>query len=89
MDEIVKDNDALISRVEAGPVMWDKTLYTFKDRNATRDAWRLVCCKLKKDFEETHTVSSMLYVIYTLLIIYNIMFTILIIQYNANKKYLL
>ncbi|KAK9881339.1 hypothetical protein WA026_015466 [Henosepilachna vigintioctopunctata] len=45
------DNDFLISLVEARPVLWDKTLNTFKDRNLTRDAWREVCCALKNDFE--------------------------------------
>lgn len=45
------DVDVLISLVEARPVLWDKTLDTFKDRNLTRDAWREVCCGLKNDFE--------------------------------------
>ena len=46
------DNDILISLVEARAVLWDKTLDTFKDRNATRNAWRQVCCSLQEDFEE-------------------------------------
>lgn len=46
------DNDILISLVEARPVLWDKTLDIFKDRNLTRDAWREVCCALKHDFED-------------------------------------
>ncbi|KAG8303900.1 hypothetical protein J6590_107220 [Homalodisca vitripennis] len=45
------DNDVLISLVQARPVLWDKTLASFKDRNLTRDAWREVCCALKDDFE--------------------------------------
>lgn len=51
-NEIVIDNDILISLVEARPVLWDKSLDTFKDRNATREAWKQVCCELKNDFEE-------------------------------------
>nr|CAH7757982.1 unnamed protein product [Callosobruchus chinensis] len=45
-------HDILIALVEARPVLWDKTMYGFKDRNATRDAWREVCCALKEGFEE-------------------------------------
>ena len=63
--------DVLISLVEAKPVLWDKTLDTFKYRNLTRDAWREVCCALKNDFEvmedkekKMHLVSSFLYVIF-------------------------
>jgi hypothetical protein len=32
--------------------LWDKTLDVFKDRIATRNAWREVCLELKPDFEE-------------------------------------
>ncbi|VEN34554.1 unnamed protein product [Callosobruchus maculatus] len=45
------DNDALISLVEARPVLWDKTLDWFKDRNLTRGAWREVCRALNHQFE--------------------------------------
>lgn len=45
------DNDILISLVEARPVLWDKSLDLFKDRNLTRDAWREVCCALNQEFE--------------------------------------
>nr|CAH7729496.1 unnamed protein product [Callosobruchus chinensis] len=34
---------------------WDKTMDGFKDRNATRDAWREVCCALKEGFVETQS----------------------------------
>nr|CAI5865143.1 unnamed protein product [Callosobruchus analis] len=46
------DNDILISLVEARPVLWDKTMDGFKDRNAARDAWRELCYPLKEGFEE-------------------------------------
>ena len=46
------DADVLISLIEARPVLWDKTLDVFKDRIATRNAWREVCLELKPDFEE-------------------------------------
>jgi uncharacterized LabA/DUF88 family protein len=46
------DAEFLISLIEARPVLWDKTLDVFKDRIATRNAWREVCLELKPDFEE-------------------------------------
>ncbi|RZF42809.1 hypothetical protein LSTR_LSTR017646 [Laodelphax striatellus] len=46
------DNDILISLVEARPVLWDKFLETFKDRNLTRDARREICCALKNGFDD-------------------------------------
>ncbi|CAG9764485.1 unnamed protein product [Ceutorhynchus assimilis] len=54
-DGIVIDNDILISLVEARPVLWDKSLDTFEDRNAKRNAWNQdqVCCELIADFEES------------------------------------
>lgn len=50
MNEI--DAELLICLVEARPVLWDKTLDIFKDRNKTRDAWREVCSELRGDFNE-------------------------------------
>lgn len=46
------DNDVLISLVMARPVLWDKTLDIFKDRGATRNAWREVFLDLNPGFEE-------------------------------------
>lgn len=46
------DNELLISLVEARPVLWDKTLDNYKDRVATRNAWREVCNELNSKFEE-------------------------------------
>jgi hypothetical protein len=43
--------EVLISLVESKPVLWDKTLEGFKDRNATRNAWSEVCLALKPDFD--------------------------------------
>ena len=45
------DAEVLISLVEAKPVLWDKTLEIYKDRNATRKAWEEVCLALNPDFE--------------------------------------
>lgn len=47
----VIDNELLIHFVQARPVLWDKTLEIFKDRNATRNAWHEVCLELLKDFD--------------------------------------
>lgn len=33
------DTVLLISLVEAGPVLWDKSLELYKDRNCTRNVW--------------------------------------------------
>lgn len=52
MSEVVIDNDLLISLVEARPVLWDKSLDIFKDRDATRNAWREVRLEIRKDFDE-------------------------------------
>ena len=46
------DTDRLISLVQERPVLWDKTTDIYKDRNATRSAWKEVCVELKPEFEE-------------------------------------
>jgi hypothetical protein len=46
------DAEGLISLFEARPLLLDKTLDVFKDRIATRNAWREVCLELKPDFKE-------------------------------------
>ena len=33
-------------------MLWDKTLDVYKDRNATRNAWKDVCCEINTDFED-------------------------------------
>ena len=45
MEEV--NAEVLISLLEAKPVLWDKTLEIYKDRNATRKAWEA----LNPDFE--------------------------------------
>lgn len=45
------DAEVLISLVEAKPVLWDKTLDVYKDRNATRKAWEEVCLAINPEFE--------------------------------------
>ncbi|CAH1993877.1 unnamed protein product [Acanthoscelides obtectus] len=49
--DVVIDNELLIHCVQIRPVLWDKTLESFKDRNATRNAWHAVCLGLLKDFD--------------------------------------
>nr|CAH7739060.1 unnamed protein product [Callosobruchus chinensis] len=44
--------DILIALIEKGPVSWDKTLETFKNRDATKNAWRDVCLYLRSKFDE-------------------------------------
>lgn len=45
------DVELLISLIENRPVIWDKTLETYKDKNMRSAAWREVCNALKEDFE--------------------------------------
>ena len=51
MSEII-DNEILISLIQERPVLWDKTLEIFKDRNATRNAWHEVCLGFRSDFDQ-------------------------------------
>lgn len=46
------DSEVLITLVQARPVLWDKTLENYKDRNLTRNAWNEVCIELNSEFEE-------------------------------------
>lgn len=46
------DNELLIHLVQERPVLWDKTIDAFKDRNATRSAWREVCLQFRNNFDE-------------------------------------
>ncbi|GFS84117.1 uncharacterized protein TNCV_2365061 [Trichonephila clavipes] len=41
-----------VQEIEARPPLWDKTLEIFKDRNATRIAWREVFLELRSDFDQ-------------------------------------
>ncbi|XP_049855137.1 hexamerin-like [Schistocerca gregaria] len=50
MDEI--NTQQLIALVEQRPVIWDKTLYAYKDRKLKDAAWREVCAALRQDFEQ-------------------------------------
>ena len=51
-EELAIDNELLIHLVQESPVLWDKTLETFKDRIATRNAWYEVCLHLRNDFDK-------------------------------------
>jgi len=50
----------LISLLEAGPVLWDKTDDIYKDRNETKKAGREVCICLQEDFEDLGDVNKTL-----------------------------
>lgn len=51
MSDLDIDNEILISLIQERPVLWDKTLDIFKDRDATRNAWREVCLGIRSDFD--------------------------------------
>lgn len=46
------DVELLISLVQNRPVIWDKTLEIYKDKNLRTAGWREICLILKEDFEE-------------------------------------
>ncbi|XP_072945169.1 uncharacterized protein [Epargyreus clarus] len=50
-DEFSIDNELLISLVEQRPVLWDKTMDLYKNRAATRQAWKEIMMTLNPDFE--------------------------------------
>jgi len=45
------DIDHLISLVETKPVLWDKTLGIYKDRNETKKAWIEIFKEINNGFE--------------------------------------
>ncbi|KAL1130688.1 hypothetical protein AAG570_011929 [Ranatra chinensis] len=51
---MMKDIDmhTFFSLIEERPVLWDKTLSTFKDTEATKQAWKEVCVGLDEAFED-------------------------------------
>ena len=51
-EELAIDNELLIHLVQERPVLWDKTLETFKGRIGTRNAWYEVCLHLTNDFDK-------------------------------------
>jgi hypothetical protein len=51
MGDFVLDIELLISLVEAGPVLWDKSGDIYKDRIETEKAWTEVCTCLQVEFE--------------------------------------
>lgn len=42
----------MISLIEQKPVVWDKTLASYKDKFAKEEAWKEICCLLNDEFEE-------------------------------------
>ena len=56
MGDFEFDIDLLISLVEARPVLWDRTVDTYKDRNETKKA----CICLQENFEALEDVQKTL-----------------------------
>lgn len=50
--DIEIDNEVLITLVEQRPVLWDKTIDDYKNRNKTLEGWKQICRILKDDFDE-------------------------------------
>lgn len=51
MPQTIIEPELLISLIENRPIIWDRTLETYKDKNMRAAAWREVCNILKEDFE--------------------------------------
>jgi len=51
MGEFEFEIELLISLVEARPVLWNKTVDIYKDRNETKKAGRELCIYLQENFE--------------------------------------
>jgi len=45
------DVEFLITLVQERPVLWDKFLDSYKDRNATKNAWREILIQLNPEFD--------------------------------------
>lgn len=46
------DCDLLISLVEERPVLWDKTIDDFKNKNLKTEGWKDVCRNIFHDFDD-------------------------------------
>jgi len=44
--------ELLMTTIEERPVIWDKTLDIYKDRNLTRNAWKVICLAFVEDFDD-------------------------------------
>ncbi|XP_055938847.1 uncharacterized protein LOC129968703 [Argiope bruennichi] len=51
MCDIEIDTEFLIALVKERPILWDKTGGIYRDRHATRMAWKEICILLKDDFQ--------------------------------------
>jgi hypothetical protein len=51
MDRFEFNIELLISVTGARPLLWNKTVDTYKDRIDTKKAWRRVCTCLQEDFQ--------------------------------------
>ena len=51
MGDFEFDIELLMSLVEAGPMLWDKSNDIYKDRIETKKAWTEVCTCLQAEFE--------------------------------------
>jgi len=54
LTEDILDVDLLTTSIEERPLLWDKTLDLYSDRNEKRKCWRDIFCKMKPGFEELH-----------------------------------
>lgn len=52
MDGTEIDTDTLIELVGTKPMLWDKTVNSYKDRNSKQRAWREVCLGLNPGYDE-------------------------------------
>ena len=49
----IYDVATLIELIESKPCLWDKTIYSYKDKIEKSKAWREICADLEDDFHQT------------------------------------
>ncbi|KAL1509968.1 hypothetical protein ABEB36_004631 [Hypothenemus hampei] len=52
------DIENLISLVEQRPVLWDRSLESYKDKYQNREAWKGIFCMLNDDFENLNELEK-------------------------------
>jgi hypothetical protein len=52
LEEDILGIDLLITSIEEGPLLWDKTLNSYSDQNEKRKYWRDIFCIMKPGLEK-------------------------------------
>ena len=52
----ILDHDLLRTSIEEMPLLWDKTIDSYLDRNERRKCWKDIFCKMKPVFKELNNI---------------------------------